>query len=70
MNGSAMNPEVKVAPASAAASPAGERTVVPTGAQPASSESPRLSRRMVGAGADDLAARDERAAINRSPFMS
>ena len=49
-----MNPEAKVAPASAAASPAGERPVVPTGVQPASSESPGLSHRMVGAGADEL----------------
>jgi len=65
----AVNPEAKEAPASAAASPAGERTVVPVGAQPASSESPGLPHPAVGAGADESAARDEWAAINRSLFM-
>jgi hypothetical protein len=43
MDGSALNPEANEAQASAAASPAGERTVVPAGAQPASSEGPSLS---------------------------
>src|SRR5580704_9407557 len=64
-----MNPETKEAPASAAASPAGERPVVPAWAQPALSESPSLSHPTAGAGADESAARDERAAINRSLFM-
>src|ERR1700731_4464281 len=64
-----MNPETKEAPASAAASPAGERPVVPAWAQPALSESPGLSHPTAGAGADESAVRDERAAINRSLFM-
>jgi glycosyltransferase involved in cell wall biosynthesis len=55
-----VNFEAREASALAAASPAGERTVVLAGAQPASPERPGLS------GADELAAREERAAINRS----
>ncbi len=69
LDGSAVNPEAKEAPALAAASPAGERTAVPAGAQPASSESPGLSHPAAGAGADESAARDERLAINRSLFI-
>jgi glycosyltransferase involved in cell wall biosynthesis len=69
LDGSAVNPEAKEAPALAAASPAGERPVVPAGAQPASPESPGLSHPTAGAGADESAARDERAAINRSLFI-
>jgi glycosyltransferase involved in cell wall biosynthesis len=69
VEGSNVNPETKEAPASAAASPAGERPVVPAWAQPALSESPSLSHPTAGAGADESAARDERAAINRSLFM-
>jgi glycosyltransferase involved in cell wall biosynthesis len=61
MDGSSVNPEARVAPASAAASPAG--------GQPASSESPGLSHSTARAGADKLVARDEQAAINRSLFM-
>ena len=61
MDGSSANPEAKEAPTSAAASPAG--------AQPASPEGPGLSYPTAGAGADESAARDERAAINRSLFM-
>jgi hypothetical protein len=66
MDRSCVNPEAKEAPAAAAASPAGERPVVPAAAQPASSESPGLSYPAAAAGADESAARDERAAINRS----
>ncbi|HEX3495656.1 MAG TPA: glycosyltransferase family 4 protein [Methylocella sp.] len=61
MDRSAVNPEAKEAPVSAAASPAG--------AQPASSESPGLSHPKADAGADESAARDERAAIDRRLFM-
>ncbi|MGI8570949.1 MAG: glycosyltransferase family 4 protein [Methylocella sp.] len=64
MDGSGVNPEAKEAPA-----PAGARPVVPAGAQPASSESPGLSHPTGGAGADESAARDERAAMNSSPFI-
>lgn len=53
----------------AAARPADERTAVPAGAQSASPESPGLSHPTAGAGADKSAARDERAAINRSLFV-
>jgi hypothetical protein len=61
LDGSSANPEAKEAPTSAAASPAG--------AQPASSETRGPSYATAGAGADDSAVRDERAAINRSLFM-
>ncbi|MGH6936474.1 MAG: glycosyltransferase family 4 protein [Methylocella sp.] len=63
MGESCVNPEANEALALAAASPAGESPAVPAGAQPASSESLGLS------GADELATRDERAAINRSLIM-
>jgi glycosyltransferase involved in cell wall biosynthesis len=69
MDRSCVNPEAKEAPAAAAASPAGERPVVPAGAQTASSERPGLAHPTAGAGADESAARDEQAAINRSLFM-
>jgi glycosyltransferase involved in cell wall biosynthesis len=61
LDGSSVNPEAKEAPTAAAASP--------VGAQPASSESRGPSYPTAGAGADESAARDERAAINRSLFM-
>jgi glycosyltransferase involved in cell wall biosynthesis len=69
LDGSSVNPEAEEAPASAAASPAGESTIVPAGAQPASSESPGPFHPTAGVGAGESAARDERAAINRSLFM-
>ena len=61
MDGSSANPEAKEAPTSAAASPAG--------AQPPSSETRGPSYATAGAGADESAVRDERAATNRSLFM-
>jgi glycosyltransferase involved in cell wall biosynthesis len=66
MDGPAVNPEAKEASAPAAASPAGERPGLPAGAQPASSERRGLSHPMAGAGADESAARDDWAAINRT----
>ncbi|MGH6799802.1 MAG: hypothetical protein ACRECZ_00030, partial [Methylocella sp.] len=62
MDGFAVNPEAKKAPA-------GARPVVPAGAQPASPQSPGLSHSTGGAGADESAAHDERAAIDRRPFI-
>jgi glycosyltransferase involved in cell wall biosynthesis len=69
LEGSSVNPEAKDAPVSAAATPAGERPVVPAGAQPASLERFGLSHLLAGAGADESDARDEQAAINRSLFI-
>jgi glycosyltransferase involved in cell wall biosynthesis len=59
VDGPAVNPAANEAPA----------PTVPAGAQPGSSESPDLSHPAAGAGADESAAHDERAAINRALFM-
>jgi glycosyltransferase involved in cell wall biosynthesis len=64
-----VNPEAKVGPAPAAASPAGSSPVVPAGVRPALPESPGPSHPPSGTGADESAARAERAAINRSHFI-